>query len=298
MTVLERNRNARTGALQSRVSLLLSARPPALPLPLRTPPPLSDQELLRRAICRDFARVALFPRRAHDWNTGPLHAQALGYDVEAFAALPEPAREAFCGVGRPLAAVGLELTQTRGMTVVDVGCGAGADVLLAAAAVGETGQVIGVEPAEEMLQKGRIALKQSRARNARLERGAAEALPLPNACADVVLANGVFNALVSDKLQALREALRVLRPGGLLVLADVVVEAAAPAAARANTAAWSAGLLGPVPASELSSLAEEAGFTRVSLELGGEPFSGTRQEAAARAAGARCVLLVAFKEAP
>lgn len=294
MTVLERNRNARTGALQSRVSLLLAARPPASPLPQRTQPPLADQELLRRAVCRDFARIALFPRRAHDWKTGPLQARALGYDVESFAALPEPAREAFCGVGRPLSAVDF----AAGSTVVDVGCGAGADVLLAALAVGETGQVIGVEPAEELLQKGRLALKQARARNARLERGAAEALPLADASADLVLANGVLNALVSDKLQALREALRVLRPGGRLVLADVVVEAAAPAAARASPAGWSAGLLGPVPVSELASLAQEAGFVRVSFELGGEPFSGTRQEAAARAAGARSVLLVAWKEAP
>lgn len=296
MTVLERNRNARTGALQSRVSLVLSARPPALPLPVRTPPPMADQELLRRAVSRDFARIALSPRRAHDWKTGPAHAVSLGYDGAAFAALPEPAREAFCGVGQPLAAAGLELV--KGMTVVDVGCGAGADVLLAAAAVGETGQVIGIEPTEELLQKGRIALKQARVGNARLERGAAEALPLADESADLVLANGVLNALVSDKLQALREARRVLRPGGRLVLADVVVEAAAPAAARASLAAWSAGLLGPVPASELASLAEEAGLVRISLTLGSEAFSGTRQEAAARAAGARCLSLIAFKEGP
>ena len=292
MTVLERSRNARTGAQQSRVSLLLSARPPALPLPERTPPPMADEELLRRAVCRDFARIALFPRRAHDWKTGPAHAEALGYEAEAFAALPEAAREAFCGVGRPLASARL----ATGMTVVDVGCGAGADVLLAAAAVGETGEVIGVEAAEELLQKGRVALKQSRVEHARLERGAAEALPLADESADVVLANGVINALVADKLQALREALRVLRPGGRLVLADVVVEAAAPAAARASLAAWSSGLVGPVPASELVSLAEEAGFVRVGLELGGEPFSGTRQESAARAAGARSAVLVAVKE--
>ena len=290
--MLQRARNARTGAQQSRVSLLLGARPPARPLPARTPPPMLDEESLRAAVARDFARVALFPRRMRDWLTGPGQALALGYDAGEFAALPEPAREAFCGVGRPVEAAQLG----PGLTVIDVGCGAGADLLLAASRVGAAGAAVGIESTEEMFQKARIALKLARAANARVERGTAEALPLPDQSADVVLANGVLNALVADKLQALREFHRVLRPGGRLVLADVLVEAAAAPQVRADPAAWSGGLAGPVGRGELCSLVEEAGFARVSLQTLGEPFAGTRQETAAQAAGARACLLLAFKE--
>ncbi len=295
VSVLDRRRNARTGAPQSQVSLVLATRPPAGRRPQeRSPPPMLDHEVLRNALSREFARIAVFPGRAHAWRTGAAHAASLGYAPDSFAELPEPARESFCGIAHALD----EAAITSGLTVVDVGCGAGADLLLAARRVGEAGQAVGVEMTEELYKKASLAVKKARLGNARVERGRAEELPLLNASADVVMANAVINALVADKPKALLEAHRVLRPGGHLLLADVVVARTAPAAERAVPGSWSGGLMGPVPAQELLSLVSEAGFARASIKVGSAAFEGTPQQEAARAAGARSCVVVAKKPEP
>src|SRR5262249_10950438 len=142
--------------------------------------------------------------------------------------------------------------------------------LLASQAVGPEGEVVGVDPTPELLRRASPAASAAGYRKVRFERGTAEELPLLEASADVVLANGVVNLLVADKERALSEAFRVLRPGGRLVMADVVVPSAAGRCDRAVPARWAQGLVGAVPVEELAQIVGVAGFEAVAVEPRGE----------------------------
>jgi SAM-dependent methyltransferase len=288
--VLRRGRNARTGAKESQVSLILAERPGGERPPFRwTRAPLLDQARLDHALQRAYASVAIFPERPHPWPTGESHAAALGYPSEALAAVPPAAKESFCGVAHPHphAAVG------PGDVVVDVGCGSGLDALLAARAIGADGRVVGVEPTAELLRKASAAARQARPRHLSFERGTAEDLPLGDGLADVILANGVLNLLVVDKAQALREARRVLKPGGRLVLADVVVAHPIPWEERANLDKWVAGLAGPFSEEEIVRLLEATGFEGVAVAERGDLLTGPGLTAQAQTLGARRVVITA-----
>lgn len=289
--VLQRGRNARTGAAESQVSVLLAERPPRDPRPEPSPSAILDHRRLRQAISREYAKVALFPGRAYPWPVGRAHALRLGYPPEALARLPELAVESFCGCANPLDVA----APAPGETVVDLGCGSGVDALLAAIRVGPSGAVIGVEPTEELARKAALAARRATFSNARFEKGIAEATPLPDASADLVLANGVLNLLVADKEGALREIFRVLRPGGRLVLADLIVPRAASRDERSTLAGWIGGLAGPIPLDELVGLAQQAGFGNLEYTTDEAVFSGSSREEANRARGARRMVLRARK---
>jgi SAM-dependent methyltransferase len=254
--VLERGRNARTGAAESQISVILAEGAEAMARPKPSPTPLVDERRVRQAVQRAYARVALFPERPFPLPVGYDHALALGYPSPGLASLPRDAVVSYCGIACPLPFV----APKPGATVVDVGCGSGVDAMLLAQRVGERGQVVGIELTEELLRKAQVLGRHARSRNLRFERGLAEDLPLPAESADLVLANGVVNLLVDDKVRALAEAWRVLRPGGQLVLADVVVAQAAPREERAIPERWAQGLAGPVPEVELLDLIGQAGF--------------------------------------
>lgn len=206
-------------------------------------------------------------------------------------ALPKAASSSFCGLAYPFSIAG----PRPGEVVVDVGAGSGLDALLAAHLVGSRGQVIGVEMTEELLRKATAAAHQMKARNIHFEKGIAEALPLSDRFADLALANGVVNLLVADKEQALAEIWRVLKPGGRLVLADVVIQRGAPLADRAVPDNWAAGLAGPVPEAELLDILRATGFADVEVRERGGLRIGEGLVERARTAGAERVQIVAQK---
>lgn len=265
--VLERGRNARTGAGESQVSVILAERLPTAPRPARTPSAILDHRRLCQTVAREYARVALFPARVFPWPVGRSHARDLGYPEDSLARLPRLAVESFSGVaypfGGPRERIGPPGT---GETVVDVGAGSGVDALLAADRVGPNGRVIGIELSEELARKATLAARQAKRSNVRFEKGLAEKLPLPDRFADLVLANGVVNLLVADKEGALREIWRVLRPGGRLLLADIAVSRAALRVERSQPERWLTHLAGPIPREELLFLVGEAGFGDLDLE--------------------------------
>lgn len=172
----------------------------------------------RVAVKERFAAVAAEPGREGKFPVGPASAKRLGYDPEEIDALPATATESFCGVGNPLALGDLR----PGQTVLDLGSGAGLDSLLAARRVGPTGRVVGVDFCPEMAAKARRNADLCDLRNIEFVGAGIEALPLPDEWADVVISNGVFN-LCPDKPGVLVEAFRVLRPGGRLQMADVLL---------------------------------------------------------------------------
>jgi SAM-dependent methyltransferase len=195
-----------------------------------------DTERLREEISKVYREVARDPKKGYHFHTGPEYAaERLGYERAALAELPDAVTAPFAGVGNPLA-MGIP---RPGETVVDIGAGSGTDTFLAARAVGPTGRVIAVDMTDEMLERGRESAALMGLRQIDYRRGWAEALPVPDASADLVISNGVIN-LSPDKDAVFREAFRVLAPGGRLHIADIVVHRDIPPAAREDIAIWTA----------------------------------------------------------
>jgi SAM-dependent methyltransferase len=191
---------------------------------------------LRRAIARVYTEVVTDPKKGYHFHTGPDYAaERLGYSREELADLPDSVTAPFAGVGNPLA-LGRPRT---GEIVVDIGAGSGLDTFLAARAVGPDGAVIAVDMTPAMLARGRDNVALTGLRQIEYREGLAECLPVASESADVVISNGVIN-LVSDKAAVFREAFRVLRPGGRLQIADIVVHRDIPPAAREDIAIWTA----------------------------------------------------------
>ena len=166
-----------------------------------------------------FVRIALAPAGEHKFPVGPDSVKRLGYDAAEIDSLPPRATESFAGVGNPLALGGLR----AGEVVLDLGCGAGMDSILAAHRVGPAGRVIGVDLTGPMVEKARANASAVAIGNAEFHRGEADRLPVGDGSVDVVISNGVFN-LCPDKPRVLAEVFRVLRPGGRLQMADILLD--------------------------------------------------------------------------
>ena len=193
-----------------------------------------DAQALRSEVRDMYTRVAESPEGAYHFHRGPEYAAAyLDYDVDELATLPDAATASFAGVGNPLDIHPI----APGETVLDVGCGAGTDLLLAAQRVGRDGHVIGIDMTPAMIVSCLQSAVDSSLGNVSLEVGDAESLPVDDESVDAVISNGVLN-LTTDKRAAFREILRVLRPGGRLQLADIVVDDELPEGVRNDIDLW------------------------------------------------------------
>src|SRR5215213_4897055 len=176
--------------------------------------------------------------------------------------LPEKAVLASLGCGNPTALAELH----QGEVVLDLGSGGGIDVLLSARRVGATGKAYGLDMTEEMLALARENQQEAGVENVEFLKGEIEAIPLPDNSVDVIISNCVIN-LSSDKSQALREAFRVLKPGGRFAVSDVVVRGELPADIRRSMELWVGCVAGALSEEEYTRLLQQSGFEDASVEM-------------------------------
>jgi arsenite methyltransferase len=242
--------------------------------------PALDVDTLRQAIQQEYAEVASHPEKGFHFHTGRPLARKLEYLDEWLEGIPESCIESFAGTGNPFS-----LDELRsGERVVDVGCGAGIDSLIAAKKVGPEGRVIGVDMTPSMLEKARRAAKEMGLANVEFREGYAEALPVEDGWADVVISNGVLN-LMPDKDAALGEMSRVLKPRGRLQIGDILVQKAVPESAKRKIDLWTGWIAGALLEAELEATVVAAGFVGFEITWHKDVFSDAPQAGSAEKFG-------------
>jgi SAM-dependent methyltransferase len=222
---------------------------------------MSDASI-KEAIRDKYGQAA---RRAGDGccgtsiGTGPISANL--YSDQETSALPEAAVAVSLGCGNPTALAELK----PGETVLDLGSGGGIDVLLSARRVGPTGKAYGLDMTDEMLALARENQRKAGVENVEFLKGEIEAIPLPDNSVDVIISNCVIN-LSGDKDAVLREALRVLKPGGRFAVSDVVTRGAVPEALRRDMLLWVGCIAGALDEDDYRSKLGAAGFEAITVE--------------------------------
>lgn len=196
---------------------------------------LVEAGALREQVKDKYREVAVEPGGTFHFHTGRPLAARLGYDAAIVDPMPNAGVESFAGVANPFSMGEI----SEGEKIVDAGSGAGFDSFIAAAKVGPTGAVIGIDMTEEMLAKSRATAKAMALANVEFLDGLLEDIPVEDGWADVVISNGVFNLCV-DKSQVFSEVFRILRPGGRLQFADIANGAPVPEGALNDIDLWTA----------------------------------------------------------
>jgi arsenite methyltransferase len=237
-----------------------------------TAQPISDPQALREAVREKYAAAALSVVQGQqagccgsDGGCGATADDPITsnlYTDDQVAVLPEAAVATSLGCGNPTALA----TLAEGETVLDLGSGGGIDVLLSARRVGLTGFAYGLDMTGQMLALAEQNRAAQGVENARFVKGHIEAIPLPDNTVDVVISNCVIN-LAADKGQVLREAYRVLKPGGRFAVSDVIVQGELPGAVRRDLEAWVGCVAGALEEAEYRRLLTEAGFVDVAIEV-------------------------------
>lgn len=203
-----------------------------------------------------YTALAQQPERDFGWEKGKGNAQRLGYDPAWLERLPDCVWESAAAVGNPFTLGPLH----PGETVVDIGCGAGADLCIAALLVGASGQAIGLDLTPAMVAKARVNAQQAGLNQVTVHEANIENLPLPLASVDVVISNGTIN-LAQDKARVFREIHRILRPGGRLQFADMVRRNTGCEVTRDGS--WADCVAGTLPPGQYLELLQAAGFGQI-----------------------------------
>lgn len=262
-----------------------------LPKPVLGAPELAF--VLNAAARAQYTDVAERPRDPQPFPVGRDAVVRLGYPEEDLAAVPGKAIESFTGVGYVFTGEAVP----RKSTVLDVGCGSGTDAILASRQLGRRGEVYGLDNTPAMAAKARACVEEAGLKHVQILDGDVAAIPLPPASVDVALSNGVLH-MSQDKSAALSEIFRVLRPGGRLRLASVVVRNSVSETLGSDPDMWAGGLSGAPLETELPRILGAAGL-RETRVVGDHDYFGAAVPPAvrrvARAVGGRTVVVEAMK---
>ena len=177
-----------------------------------------DNKRIRDGIQEKYIKVAINPDGLFSYPTGRSGLEVLGYDPIVLSSLPNEVSAYYCGVGNPFSLGEIN----KGEAILDIGCGAGVDVIFAAKIVGAKGNVVGIDLVSEMLDRGKTNIQSMDLQNVTFVEDSAEKLDFPDRSFDVVISNGVFN-LIPNKERAIAETFRLLKPGGRFIIADQVL---------------------------------------------------------------------------
>ena len=194
---------------------------------------LEDRKRIEESIQQKYSRVAQNSEGNFRYLTGEAGLKGLNYDTEILKKLPKDIFVSYCGVGNPF----LLGPISEGEAVLDIGCGAGVDTLIAAIMVGSKGRAAGIDSTPQMLAAARKNLSKTSLNNVTFQEASAENVPFLDASFDVVISNGAFN-LVPDKLKTLKEVFRVLKPLGRFMIADQVLTVEPPEDTRSMVESW------------------------------------------------------------
>lgn len=194
-----------------------------------------DAKALRAQVKQKYREVAVDPKGDFHFHTGRELTKKLSYDQAVINVLPDKAVESFAGVANPFSLREIQ----KGEKVVDAGSGGGFDCFVAQKLVGESGQVVGVDMTQEMLDKSSALAEEMQLENVEFREGLLEELPVEDGWADVVISNGVIN-LCADKKSVLMQIFRILCPGGFLQFADIANAKPIPDEALENIDLWTA----------------------------------------------------------
>jgi SAM-dependent methyltransferase len=192
-----------------------------------------DLEQITAGIRNKYSRVANSPEGQFNYPTGRAGLKALKYDAALIDALPDEVAASYCGVGNPFSLGEIR----KGDAVLDIGCGAGVDTILAAMITGAEGKAVGVDIVSEMLERAEANLKKIDLDQVTFQSATGERLPFPDDHFDVVISNGVIN-LIPDKDAAMHEIFRVLKAGGRLMIADQVMAGGIPKSLKDRLSSW------------------------------------------------------------
>lgn len=224
------------------------------------PNPALPEKSPAEAMRELYSQLALNPAQEFGWSKGLQNAQQLGYDLHLLAQMPQSVWESSAAVGNPFAVGPVH----AGETVVDLGCGAGADLCIAALAVGESGRVFGIDFTPAMVDKARSNLALMGLAHAEVACGDFLNLPLESNSVDVVISNGAIN-LSPKQSCVFREIVRVLKPGGRLYLADMIRVEASACPSQATPSSWANCVAGTLTCECLEKLMEAAGLQAVTF---------------------------------
>ncbi len=192
-----------------------------------------ERKRIQEGIKEKYKVVAISPEGRFNYPTGRAGLEGQKYDPEILMKLPEDVLASYCGIGNPFSLGPIN----KGEAVLDIGCGAGVDTLVAAIMAGPKGRVTGIDLIPEMLERAKTNLEETSLKNVTFREGSAEELPFPDETFDVVISNGVFN-LIPDKAKALREVFRVLKSPGRFLLADQILMEDMPADTESMVENW------------------------------------------------------------